>query len=330
MQYSDSEPPNNNTCLLTIAIPHYQDFEGLRLSVKSLAKEKLCGTEILICDNATPGFEGIIAELRQLIPRIKIFSNPTNIGFDRNLDLVVRKSSGKFVWLLGCDDTPVEGSLAELLKILSNHEDAINVSLSVVTDKNMTVIDTDRKMRLLSRKDEELHVEDLFNSALSGNVINKNIWMSVSNKNLEFENWCHVERIFQMHDVAGIGKQSIRLDSAHVQVRRPAKGWWNIDDGQFLFNVIMYKKILEHYIYKLGINQAKNTSVIQPIDLAIIRSIVHSRAVHQQADPQLHARIRILLAEDRVMLFLYKALNLIPKPPIRHLITVARAIKSFA
>ena len=328
MLYSGNEQLNKNRCLLTIAIPHFQDFEGLLLTVRSLAKEELYDTEILICDNATPGFDGIISELFELIPKIKILSNPTNIGFDRNIDFAVSKSTGKFVWLLGCDDTPVEGSLPVLLKTLSNHEEAINVSLNVVTDHTVSIIDPYIKFRFLNCKDPQFNVEELFNSALSGNVINKKLWMSVSNNNLEFENWCHVERIFQMHDVYGVEKKSIRLDSAHVHVKRPEKGWWNIDDAQFLFNVLMYKKLLEHYINRLGIGEAQKTSFLHHINLAIMRSIVHSRAIDQHADPNMHAKIKLLLAQDNFMLRLYKAFNLIPKSPIRLLIKVVRAIKS--
>ena len=35
---------------------------------------------------------------------IQYYRNEVNIGFDRNVDLVVKRATGKFVWILSDDD----------------------------------------------------------------------------------------------------------------------------------------------------------------------------------------------------------------------------------
>ncbi len=113
--------------LLTIGIPTYN---GARLIghtldsiLQQLPREEEGLVDILVSDNASTDETGAIVrayQARHSVP-ITYTRNEMNLGFDRNVDMLFKKASGKYVWMLGDDDVLREGALQRVLALLKQH-----------------------------------------------------------------------------------------------------------------------------------------------------------------------------------------------------------------
>ena len=123
-----AKPFSESAKLLTISIPHFKDEAGLLSTIRFLAKEDLSKTEVIVSDNRSGvNFEKTEPELYALIGNIKIFKNCRNLGYDNNLHIAVSKSTGKFVWVLGCGDKPAKRCLPIVIKTLKAYPDATSL-----------------------------------------------------------------------------------------------------------------------------------------------------------------------------------------------------------
>jgi glycosyltransferase involved in cell wall biosynthesis len=127
-----------NGIRLTVGIPSYNRAGYLRVALDSVlaqVKDALCGKlEILISDNAsTDATQEVIREYAGRYPGLVIsHRNPSNLGFSRNVDAVIRHARGDFVLLLGDDDGLENNALAVLWDILDQHADLGVVFLAEV------------------------------------------------------------------------------------------------------------------------------------------------------------------------------------------------------
>ena len=108
---------------LTIAIPTFNRARFLKHTLERIQEQRFAiGTdriELLVCDNhsedSTPD---VLREVQLLDPSIRITRHNTNIGPDHNIATCFMLARGRYVWILGDDDFPVDGLLARLLPIL--------------------------------------------------------------------------------------------------------------------------------------------------------------------------------------------------------------------
>ena len=61
-------------------------------------------------------------------------------------------------------------------------------------------------------------LDSVYNSALSGNLVNRLSWLLAAKTNLRFENWGHVERTLQMYSNGSINGFGIRSQELSVVV----------------------------------------------------------------------------------------------------------------
>jgi glycosyltransferase involved in cell wall biosynthesis len=95
--------------ILSIAIPTFNGSAYILDTLDSIqnqlddCKSKI---EIVISDNASNDGTDILIKNYQRNSTVKIVysKNSENLGFDKNVDFCIQKSSGKYVWLLGDDD----------------------------------------------------------------------------------------------------------------------------------------------------------------------------------------------------------------------------------
>ncbi len=106
----------------SIAIPTYNRPQDLKAAIKSFLVQDFTDFEIIISDNsASDKSEKICKSFKD--KRIKYSRNKTNIGFARNLYKVIKRSSGKYVFLFGNDDLMFQrDSLDKITRVLEKSQ----------------------------------------------------------------------------------------------------------------------------------------------------------------------------------------------------------------
>jgi abequosyltransferase len=102
--------------LLSICIPTFNREKYLRECLNSIVEENINDQfEVVISNNAsTDKTIDVVSEFEKKLP-IKVISQESNIGPDRNFDAVISAANGKYCWLLGDDDVIKPGALKQLL-----------------------------------------------------------------------------------------------------------------------------------------------------------------------------------------------------------------------
>lgn len=110
--------------LLSICIPIYNRSGFLKRILERLLEEKSFfqdNVELFVSDNCSPENLGEICKLYQERGlNLQYHRNDDNIGMDGNFANCFRKARGEYVLLLGSDDIPVPGFIANLLPYLKN------------------------------------------------------------------------------------------------------------------------------------------------------------------------------------------------------------------
>lgn len=109
--------------LLSLCIPIYNRLAFLDrqlarfLEDKKLFDEKI---ELIISDNCSKDdLESCCNQYQKQELKLTYHRNETNLGPDGNFDWCFHHANGKYVWLLGSDDIPVQGFLSRLVEFLS-------------------------------------------------------------------------------------------------------------------------------------------------------------------------------------------------------------------
>ena len=133
--------------LLSLCLPTYNRADCIRQQLTRLQKltqKELNQIEIIISDNCSPDeTQQTVEEFQGKVP-FTYLRNEENIGPDGNFLQCLRKSTGKYVWLLGDDDYLRTENIPQLLKVLENEEAGL-IHIGKVDKKNPYTIydDTD-------------------------------------------------------------------------------------------------------------------------------------------------------------------------------------------
>ena len=317
--------------LLTVAIPHYNNVSGLLATLNEVLNQHCPNLEVIVVDNAT-GRSIDIAKgtFEDGFPKVSFFKNKTNIGYDANVDRCVRKSRGKFVWLLGAGDIPEKNAIKHLQKIINAYPQATNILLDVITDISFAKKDANHCLftsQLIEPTKNKLFLTDLYRSALSGNVVNRSSWLEASTEPLAFSNWCHAERALQMH--ANVQRNSFAVNAHHIGVFviRESEGWWNNSDLSFLHNVLLHRKILIYYGSKLFKNH-QLPSHCKPFSLVIIKAMLYSRSISKPASETEKVQVAEMIRDKKMLFIPYKIIQLLPKAFLKTVIHCYKICKN--
>lgn len=270
--------------LLTIGIPIFNGQNTIRKTLTSiynslhlLKNQEM--VELVICDNASTDQTSNI--IHNFFTEKKMdglyFRHSHNLGFDSNLDSIVKFSKGKYVWFIGCDDEVKNGALSRLMEKLDNL-DVSNILLDF--DRFSEADDT-----LLKKKEHEgladinIKGRDDFSQpryapALSANVINREKWMACLGREFTASGWGHVERILQILSLHEGSETAIFVDPFFT-LFVDKNGWWTKPDG--------YKLHLEHIkviqrMDNLGFTLNAKNNRLQELDgLVFVRSLIGAR-----------------------------------------------------
>lgn len=116
----------NKQPVLSICIPIYNRIDFLKrhldqyLKCKSLFNEKI---HLFISDNCSKDdLRSLVNEYSNKGLNIDYSRNSENIGPDGNFIKCFNSAKGKYIWLLGSDDIPVDGFVERLVDILEGHD----------------------------------------------------------------------------------------------------------------------------------------------------------------------------------------------------------------
>lgn len=182
--------------ILTIGIPVYNGETTIQGTLDSVIKQMIPGIEIVISDNnSTDKTAEIIRHNYPVDSNIKYFKNETNIGADRNIDLVVKRSSGRYVWLLGDDDEISPGGIKKIMNIILNNSELAAIFVNYGLYDRVTNACLQAKTLklkddiLLFNADEFLNIAGIYPNFMSSIVVSRSLWGGVDSKKYEGTHW---------------------------------------------------------------------------------------------------------------------------------------------
>jgi glycosyltransferase involved in cell wall biosynthesis len=92
---------------ITVAIPHYKQLPYLKLVLDSIFEQEFTDFELLVSNDHSPdnSDEVIPILLQEAGCRFSYYSQPHNLGYDGNVRFCLSAARGRYVFLLGNDDT---------------------------------------------------------------------------------------------------------------------------------------------------------------------------------------------------------------------------------
>ena len=107
---------------ISVCIPAYNAVAYLRAAVRSVLDQTYQDFEIVIVDDASR--DGTMDSIRDLSdPRIRRFSNPSNLGGGANWDRAVERSHGRLIKLL----CPHCGAEMKVIAFIEDHKVIDNI-----------------------------------------------------------------------------------------------------------------------------------------------------------------------------------------------------------
>ena len=160
--------------ILTIGIPTWNRKLELQECLELVLPQALAeeGIEVMVCDNATDdGTQAIVEDLVRRYPVLRYERNQTNIGADRNFVEVLRRASGRYVWILSDDDFITDGAVNQLLQIIkSNNPSYISV--------NYIYCDSQRRVMQFQPDQRYMLKQDVPNADINRTFLVRNHWLS--------------------------------------------------------------------------------------------------------------------------------------------------------
>lgn len=112
--------------LVQVGIPVYNGGAEIRATVEGLLEQDYENLEIMISDNASTDETGeICAELVQKYPRVKYFRNPENMGSFYNFSSLYSKSTGKYYFWCGHNDSFSSGFISKAVEIMERDPEVV-------------------------------------------------------------------------------------------------------------------------------------------------------------------------------------------------------------
>ncbi len=105
--------------IITVSHGHKKEIQRLLRSIRE--KNWKVKFEIILVDNLPPHRAAIVAE--KVFPEIQIFKNPKPKGFAHNVNLGIKHSKGRFIFLLNPDIIVLNGLFDNVVEFMENHPD---------------------------------------------------------------------------------------------------------------------------------------------------------------------------------------------------------------
>lgn len=121
---------DSNRPLVTIALPTFNRYEGLKQSLECFISQSYQNIEIVISDNHSDcNPTSLVQSYIKDDPRIKFYRQKSNIGMKANGDFLFSKANGKY-FLLGSDDDWWDPEFIETMVELLEHNPSASCAIS--------------------------------------------------------------------------------------------------------------------------------------------------------------------------------------------------------
>jgi glycosyltransferase involved in cell wall biosynthesis len=274
----------NQQPLITLGLPVYNGEKYIGLTLQSILvalqnTENCNQVEILVSDNlSTDHTSEVVDKFINMGLNIQFYCNEINVGFDGNIDVIVKRAHGKYVWFLGCGEKVKEDALLRLIQKLDNAIDYTNIVLDFdIYDEMVNSITAQRVFSfkndvLLEGKNNFQYTK--YGPAVSSNIINKCMWMTISKEKFVVDGWCHIERVLSMIALREDSK-TLLLPYPYFTLYREKNGWW-VSPNSYLM-LLLHIKVIKS-MFKKGFS----LQVIKKLELnlsrrALITAIVQSK-----------------------------------------------------
>lgn len=184
--------------ILTIGIPTFNGASCILKSIESiiyqLTNETRSQVELLICDNAsTDSTPEILSVLSKKYPKlVRVIHNNTNIGFDRNVNRIIKESRGDFIWPLADDDLIIEGGINTVLQIIR-----ANTEISIVSVGGF-ISSFDEEYIVCKNGNHFFEITKFWNGGISSNIFLKSLWVEIGAEKYFDSNWIHFAMLIEM------------------------------------------------------------------------------------------------------------------------------------
>tara|TARA_B100001057_G_scaffold494414_1_gene590950 strand:- start:189 stop:941 length:753 start_codon:yes stop_codon:yes gene_type:complete len=159
--------------LVSVIMPYFKKEKYFEQSVNSVLSQSYKNLEVIIIDDELSlQSKNLLSKISQIDTRIKIISNPTNLGAGLSRNNGIKFSNGEFIAFCDCDDLWKKNKLEEQIKFMntSNLEFSFT-SYEIINNKNEKIG--------LRKAEKNLSFKKLRNSCdigLSTVIIKKNIF----------------------------------------------------------------------------------------------------------------------------------------------------------
>lgn len=186
---------------LTIGIPTFNRFDKLENVLKQISDQLsnflyIDNLEILISNNASTDNTNIVVEnfKNKLNCSFKYYIQDENIGFDRNVDFLFKKSSGDFMWLLSDDDNLLENSILEVYKSICLYPHVVFAFVNYNVNVNGRLIKSNIKNEenVLINSEEIMTKINFANTLISSCIFNVSKWNELNTKLFYNTCWIHM------------------------------------------------------------------------------------------------------------------------------------------
>jgi abequosyltransferase len=275
-----SENANNRNLKLSIAIPTYNGSRYIREALDSIIyqlddiDEEI---EIVISDNAsTDKTSEIIKEYQKKYPFVKYFHNEKNLGADRNFDLAVRRSKGKYVWLLSDNDKIMPKGIGKVLEVIHSQKDLAVIAVNYdIFDEKLGKIITDRVIKeykdmLFESADDFWNKLDILSALVSVNIVCRSWWNQSKVESFYSTNWVHVGAIISILP----SHRSFFLSSPIVRISSGSPSW------EIGGNGLRYSMMLEdmfHIMDNLEYNKSTYNGILKSFCKRLPMTIISAK-----------------------------------------------------
>lgn len=126
-----------STMPLDIVMPFWGDFGHLREAVESVLAQEDGDWRLVVIDDCYPDRAPAEWVLGLEDPRVRLVTNPENLGVSRNFSKAVRLAESDFVVIMGCDDRLLPGFVGRVKHLSEQYPDAgmIQPGVAVIDER---------------------------------------------------------------------------------------------------------------------------------------------------------------------------------------------------
>lgn len=161
--------------ILSIGITSYKRIKELVRCLKSVDTKYADDFEVIVSEDCSPLSEEIgkkVAEIKKDYKyQLAFLPNEHNLGYDRNLGAIIKKSRGKYVFLISDDDAIYEGFLDLLIPFLKDSNNDYGLLYSPFVYTSSHVRDRDYGIDMVLTKGEANCKKHIYDSILFSGLI---------------------------------------------------------------------------------------------------------------------------------------------------------------